>query len=159
MDKNTVCDMYNRYSTEIFRFALTMVRETEEASDIMQETFLRALEENKLRYVNGTQRAWLYKVTRNLCYDRLRRRKKEGDFLFTADEVLTPAPESPSQAEFILILSALDELNRQIVSLKIIGNLTHAEIAGVMGMTVHAVKKRYERSLRKLKEIYVEQGY
>ena len=36
--------------------------------------------------------------------------------------------------------------------MKIVGGLTHREIAKAMGMTEHAVKKRYERSIQKLRE-------
>ena len=35
--------------------------------------------------------------------------------------------------------------------MKILGNLTHAEIASVLHMTVHSVKKRYERAIKKLR--------
>lgn len=60
--------------------------------------------------------------------------------------------ELQRQYEYLELISSLDEKEQEIVTLKIVGGLTHREIAKAMGMTEHAVKKRYERAIQKLRE-------
>ena len=57
---------------------------------------------------------------------------------------------------FMEMIADLNEVEREIISLKIIAGLTHREIARVLHMTTGSVKKRYERALNKLKANYEE---
>lgn len=50
------------------------------------------------------------------------------------------------------MIAPLSEKEQQIVTLKIVGNLTNREIGRVMGITEQAAKKRYQRAIEKLRE-------
>lgn len=135
---------YKTYRVGIYRFALSMLKEPSRAEDVLQETFLRLLMGPQLQFEPGMEKAWLYRVARNLCYDVLRAQKKEmaveKEYAVTSD------------LDFIELIVPLSKTEREIVSLKILGNLTHKEISAVLHLTVHGTKKRYERAIRKLKE-------
>lgn len=145
MNKETVYNWYGLYGTGIFRFALSILREPQLAEDVLQETFLRLLSSKRLPDP-GSEQAWLYRVARNLCYDILRRKKRE-----TEEPAAVSAPPEQSW-EFIELISPLNETEREIVSLKFIGGLSHREIAKITGSTVHSTKKRYERAIQKLRK-------
>lgn len=142
MNQSKIQQWYEQYKTGIFRFALSILKDRALAEDVLQETFLKLLSGRYTVY-EGKEQAWLYKVARNLCYDILRNRGREVEL--AASQIREPYG-------YIDLISGLDLTEREIVTLKIVGGLTHKEIARVMGLTVHATKKRYERAIQKLRE-------
>lgn len=136
---------YEQYRTGIYRFSLSILKDPQLAEDALQETFLRLLS-GKGNPDPGKEQAWLYRVARNICYDTLRKRKRE-----TEEATNAPAPDAQNW-EFLELIAPLSPKEQEIVSLKIIGGLTHKEIAKVMGLTTAGAKKRYERAIQKLRK-------
>ena len=97
-------------------------------------------------------------IAHHTAIDMLREKKRE----LPKEEVEIKDSESISmeemtdkeagEEEFLRLLGTLKEVDRQIISLHLIGELKHKEIAGVLDMSVDAVKKRYERAIKKLAE-------
>ena len=144
--RNWVERLYADHATEVFRLALVILRDQTRAEDVLQETFLKVQQTRALPGA-GKERAWLMAIARNATYDALRRDSREVP---TEDAVLQlHAPEI--SWEYTDLLEGLSVLERDIVSLHIIGGLTHKEIARMLGMSVHGEKKRYERALEKLR--------
>jgi len=141
-----VCDWYEAYHIMLYRFALSILRSPQQAEDVVQETFVKLLTGKFSSPTPGKEKAWLFKVARNLCFDILRKRTMELELM---PEITAPAGEN---WEFIELISPLAQSEQEIVSLKFIGGFTHGEIAKITGTTVHASKKRYERAIRKLRE-------
>lgn len=144
MNHEVIRGWYEQYKTGIFRYALSIVKEPEAAEDVLQEVFVRLLS-GKGFPQPGKEQAYLYRMARNLCYDQLRRRKRYG-----GESEQTGNTEG--SYAYIELISQLDRKEQEIVTLKIVGGLTHREIAGIMGLTEHAAKKRYERAIQKLRE-------
>lgn len=142
MNPYQINEWYERYKTGIFRYALSILKDSALAEDVLQETFLKLLT-GKYTIQEDKAQAWLYKVARNLCYDILRKRSRE--------QKVRVAAVMESYA-YIDLIASLDLSEREIVTLKIVGGLTHKEIAKIMGLTEHAAKKRYERAIHKLRE-------
>ena len=144
MHRAKIENWYEQYKTGLFRYAFTLVKELETAEDVLQEIFLRLLA-GKNFPEPGKEQAYLYRMARNLCFDHLRRQKR------LAQE---PAQISSEQGQYayIELISTLDSREQEVVTLKIVGGLTHREIAKVLGLTEHAAKKRYERAIQKLRE-------
>lgn len=143
MDKTLIHSWYEQYKTGIYRYALSILKDVQLAEDVLQETFLRLLS-GKYTVQPGKEQAWLYKVAHNLCHDILRKRNWETGEL--------PEAAGRESYEYIDLIAGLDATEREIVTLKIVGGLNHKEIASVMGLTLHASKKRYERAIQKLRE-------
>lgn len=137
--------LYEAHHVGIFRYALSILKDPAAAEDVTQETFVRLLTSG-IRYTPGKEQAWLYKVARNLCVDLLRTQKRESG------PRQAPAAPQESRWAYIEMLSCLTPKDREIISLKIIGGFTHREIAGILGLTVHGTKKRYERAIRTLRQ-------
>ena len=140
--------LYEKHKTGIFRYALSILKSPTLAEDVLQETFVRLLQRNTPRSATDNVQAWLYRVARNICYDLLRKNKRETE---PSDAV------SSAQFGYIELIQPLTPKEQEIVSLKILGNLSHKEIASVLGLTVHGTKKRYERSILKLRESMKEE--
>lgn len=145
MNHPFVYSWYEQYKTGIFRFALSILKDPQLAEDVLQETFLRILS-GKGNPDPGKEQAWLYRVARNICYDILRKRKRE-----TQEVSIAPAA-AEANWEYLALIAPLSPKEQEIVSLKILGGLTHKEIAKVLGITTAGAKKRYERAISKLRE-------
>lgn len=143
MNQELVYSWYEQYKVGLFRFALSILKDPQLAEDTLQETFLRILS-GRGNPAPGKEQAFLYRTARNICYDILRKRKREA-----AEAPDSPAP--PDSWEFLELIAPLSQKEKEIVSLKIIGGLTHREIAAVIGTTTAGAKKRYERAIQKLR--------
>ncbi len=152
--------IYEERKQELFRFLYVMLGEKQAAEDALQETFLKAYL-HRSRYIEMKQeKAWLFQIARNTAYDMLRKRLRE--FPMEKEEMEDVLERNSVQEElyekliYMEMMAELKEIEREIVSLKIIAGLTHKEIAKVLRMTTGSVKKRYERALAKLKAKYEE---
>ena len=144
MHRQRIHQWYEQYKDGLFRFALFILKDTESAEDVLQEVFLRLLS-GRYAPEPGKEQAYLYRAARNLCYDELRRRKRHT-------EAAKTHPAGEETYAYIELLAPLNPKEQEIVTLKIVGGLTHREIARVMGMTEQAAKKRYIRAIEKLRE-------
>lgn len=143
-NRERIFKWYEQYKTCLFRYALSLLKDPDGAEDVLQEIFLRLLA-GKNFPEPGKEQAYLYRMARNLCFDHLRRQKR------LAQEPAQISSEQ-SQCAYIELISMLDSREQEVVTLKIVGGLTHREIAKVLGLTEHAAKKRYERAIQKLRE-------
>lgn len=152
--------IYEKRRQELFRFLYVLLGEQQAAEDALQETFLKAYL-HRSKYVEmQKEKAWIYQIARHTAYDMIRKRHKE--FPIEKDQmysVLEKKIQNDDFCEHLLymeMMKYLNEVEREIVSLKIIAGLTHREIAKIFHMTTGSVKKRYERALNKLKVKYEE---
>ena len=111
---------------------------------VLQETFLRLLTRPAPGLTADNAQAWLYRVARNLCMDILRR---------PGEEYTHSAPIVPDEYAYLELISPLSLQEQEIITLKIVGNLSHREIAAVLHTTPAAAQKRYERAIQKLREM------
>lgn len=144
MHKQMVYRWYQQYKTSLYRFALSILKDSYLAEDVLQEAFVRMLGLNRLPDSEKAQ-AWLYRVVRNICYDILRKQKRE------VCETSDTAASGEVNWEFVEMIAPLPQKDQEILALRFIGGFTHKEIAQIMGMTVHSTKKRYERAIQKLR--------
>ncbi|MEL7013057.1 MAG: RNA polymerase sigma factor [Pseudomonadota bacterium] len=127
-----------------------------EAEDVAQEAMLRLWKiAPDWRRGEAKVTTWLYRVTGNLCTDRLRRRRGIG-----LDEVPEPEDDTPSPADHMqanaraealqAALARLPERQRQAVVLRHIEEFGNPEIAEIMNISVEAVESLIARGKRAL---------
>lgn len=143
MNQSLIYRWYEQYKNGIFRYALSITKDPLLAEDILHDTFLKLLS-GGIRCASGKEQAWLYRIARNLCYDHLRRAKREQSYMEIRSQL-------DGRFEYIDLISSLSPVEQEIVTLKIIGGLTHKEIGSVLGISSSATQKRYERAISKLR--------
>lgn len=148
-----------RLTPVALRFALRMLAgDRAEAEDVAQEAVLRLWKAaGSWRQGQAKVTSWLYRVTANLCTDRLRRRGRQGPPLDAIDEPPDLAPgaaeamtQAARAAALDAALAALPERQRQAVVLRHIEGLSNPEIAAVMDIGVEAVESLTARGKRAL---------
>lgn len=144
MDRTRISSWYEQYKNSIFRYALSITKDPYLAEDVLHDTFVKLLSPG-VSCSPGKEQAFLYRIARNLCYDHLRKAKRELQH--------TQAPSNwECQYDYMLLISTLSPKEQEIVTLKIVGGLTHREIGSVLGITAKAAQKRYERAIATLRE-------
>ena len=141
---NRIYDLYEKHKTGIYRYILSITHDPFIAEDVLQDTFVQLLKDG-ICFEPGKEQAWLYKVARNKCFNIMKRQQRHT-------ELHSPTiSSSATNWEFVEMISSLTAIEQEIVTLKIIGDFSHKEIAKITGLSVPATKKRYERAIQKLR--------
>lgn len=141
--------LFRAHSDSLYRFARVVLREPQDAEDVVQTAFLRLL--NHLN--NGGNRSnlkgWLFAVTANLCRDQLRRRKRWIPWLPEHEELLTAPPGGPGedpQAQFLATIRTLRPRDRMLLALRAQG-LSYRQIAAAAGIRETSVGRLLARAM------------
>ena len=147
----------------IFRYIMNMVRDTAEAEDLTQETFLRAYRRRDSLRDEGAQTAWLYRIATHVSLDRLRQyaRRAPKETETDLDQVDVAEPDTPSLQQEIeqdemsecvqSYLNRLSDSYRAAILLHDMHELTAPEIAQLLGVSVDTIKIRLHRARNKLR--------
>ena len=146
----------------IFRYIMSMVRDTAEAEDLTQETFLRAHQRRDSLRDEGAQTSWLYRIATHVCLDRLRQyaRRSPKESEADLDEIDVPEPDTPSLQQTLerdemsgcvqRYFNRLSDSYRSVILLHDMHELTAPEIAQLLGESLATIKIRLHRARRKL---------
>lgn len=157
-DQTAFRKLVERHRERIYRVALGMLRNPDDAMDAVQEVFIRIharLNDFKGESAFGT---WLVRVTVNYCIDR-QRRQKTWDARFVVDnEWEGVSEESPERlfmnaqtgAALQRALAELGEEHRTAILLREVNGLAYEEIAEVMGCPKGTVMSRLHHARKKL---------
>lgn len=144
MDKR-IYELYEKYKAGIYRYILSITHDRQLSEDVLQDTFLQLLK-NGICFEPGKEQAWLYKVARNKCFNLLKRQQRQTKIQAPLQVQTTPS------WEYLEMIASLATTEQEIVTLKIVGGLSHREIARIIGLSVPATKKRYERAIQRLRK-------
>ena len=155
--------LVRRYRRPLLKHAAYLLRNHEDAFDVTQEVLIRALHEERRYQDDFRIRPWLYRVTTNLCFNRLRDTKRRRAILETMEMPKTTLAIQPiavfrSQQQEA-ILKAMDQLSahhRTILKLRYYRDLSYAEIAEVLNVKLGTVMSRLSRARRRLMDVLPE---
>jgi RNA polymerase sigma-70 factor, ECF subfamily len=144
----------------VFKVAFAIVRNAEDAEDVVQETFLRAFRSGEADKVER-MRAWLARIAWRLAVDRMRKRPRNREANNPEHLLRFPSPrpcaeESLLHAERAALLErlihGLPEDFRAPLQLSTVEGMTSAEIAEVLGVLESSVRTRLSRARKLLRE-------
>jgi RNA polymerase sigma-70 factor (ECF subfamily) len=147
--------LYERHSGRIFGYCLSLLGSREEAEDAVQTTFMNVQRGLDRGVVPQFELAWLFKIARNVCYNRSesssrRRRVESVHDLDTLQDVLATPERSvgPSVGELTRALGSIPERQRRALLLREFQGMSYEEIAGELGVSVAAVETLLFRARR-----------
>ena len=147
-DKRAATDMViRRFRERLYYHALYIVKSPDEAYDVVQEVFIRAIREPRFFDDDFRIRAWLFRVTSNLCFNQVRDRNRRGAILDAA-----PREES-AHGEVLAAMDKLSEEHKDILVLRYYDDLSYAEIADVLDIKLGTVMSRLSRARTRLAEV------
>ena len=147
-------DLYERHFEELRRYCLQLSRSGDVAFDLVQETFLKALEREELLLSLSAeqQRAWLYKAARNLFLDGVRRSallQRKQKLLLDEEEQME---SGFSRTETELLLLRLPAEDRTLFRLRYLEGYSAVELAEMFDMPAATVRTRLLRARQSLKK-------
>jgi len=162
-DPHAFKDVVDAYSPRVYRLALSMLRDPDEAEDVLQETFLSVYRGLGTFRGDSGLGTWIYRIATNASLMRLRRRRRDAAYLQEppddgSDLAVTPPvadwawdPERAALTGEIrqVMDEAVGELSeglRLVFLLRDVEGLSTAEVADTLGLTEAAVKSRLHRA-------------
>lgn len=152
------------YINSLYHMALRMTRNTQDAEDLVQETYLKAYRFFH-RFQKGTNcKAWLFKILNNTYINSYRKRVKEPKIESISDNPFYETPETILDVEEELIkritqqeikeaLGKLPEEFRSVVILSDLEGFSYKEISEILDCPIGTVMSRLHRGRSRLKEI------
>ena len=143
--------LFEQHGTALYRFCRCTLRRTDEAEDVVQETFLKLLQHLRDSGDSTNLRAWLYTVAANACRDRLRTRRRwlpwQAEF---DDRPARPTAVEPDLRRATDALRTLAPRDRLLLSLRVHG-LSYREIAAAAGIREVSVGRLLARAVGRWK--------
>jgi len=164
-DRDAFDVLVARHQRAVYRVCFRFVRDHAEASDAMQDAFVKAWRALPRFKRDAAFATWLYRVTVNTCLSRLAARRPPlvalADAAIVADPRESQATSLLQQEQAAAVRRAVDRLpdrQRATVILRVFHDLPHADIAAVLGSSVGSVKANFFHALRNLRRLLGEDG-
>jgi RNA polymerase sigma-70 factor, ECF subfamily len=163
-DDDAFRELVERHGRAVFRVAYRITGRTEDAEDVVQETFLRAYRQLDKFEARANLRTWLHRIASNCAVDLLRARPKreiaeEPEALEraagTAGDGLPPPDRSllgvQIKERLAGAMALLTDMERAAFTLRHYEGLSIDEIAGILGLKTGAAKHSIFRAVRKVR--------
>ncbi len=165
-DEAAITQLVHEHQLGVFRFAFSILNDPSEANEATQDVFITVLKALKAYKATTSFKAWLYKITLNICRSRLRKRKTQERLhnrLKSIIEVRSQA--SPSLEETVIFkeedevlwesLCTLGEKHRIPLVLRYYHDFKIAEIAELMNIKEGTVHSRLSTGRERLRSILI----
>lgn len=165
-DKAAFEELYRQTSSAVYGFALSILKNQQDAEDVMHDTFLRIYAYAEKYRPRGKPMAWVLTIVRNLSYNRLRQQKTDPFINGHENTGISPANEHAIgddtvkvATDRVVLEAAMKNLSsdeRQIVVLHAVTGMTYKEIADLLEMPAGTVMSKYSRAMKKMKSVLNE---
>lgn len=163
-DKTGLKEIYEAYIGYIYRIVYEILQNKENAEDVTSDFFIRLWDKAEQFKPGSGHKGYLATMARNMAIDFIRKHRKEELKALLQD--IEPEPEEEKMEESVIqnltvkeALGRLKPSERQIVSLKVLGELTFKEIAGIMEIPMGTVTWKYQNAIKKLRRCGYEQEF
>ena len=157
MDKNTAEKLYEAFYMKVFSYVCTLTLDHEDAVEITQETFFRAITTSKEFRGESDSYTWLCAIAKNLFIDETRRRSRMEDVpleeqVDTGKDFEKSLMNADTSIRIHRILHELEEPYKEVFQLRVFGELSFSQIASIFHKTESWARVTYHRARMKLKE-------
>jgi RNA polymerase sigma-70 factor (ECF subfamily) len=159
-DRKALGAWLQHYEDAIYRFAIRMCGDEENAKEVLQESLLAAAKNVASFRGDAAPTTWLFTIARSFCSKQRRRRKDEPASYVPLDaeeldrRPIVDASRTPDEAAegrqldraIAAAIESLDAAQREVLVLRDVEGLSAAEVAAILGISVEAVKSRLHRA-------------
>ena len=150
--------IYKQYFETVNKYLFCLTHNSDISEELTQETFYRAVK--KINTFKGDCKisVWLCQIAKNLWYDELKKNKKiqnseEEMFSIEAEEKIEDKVIlNESKVELYKKIQKLDKQTREVIYLRITGELSFKEIGDILNKTENWARVTFYRGKQKLKE-------
>ena len=155
-NENYFNKLYEKYNMLIYGIAFSILKNRENSEEVVQKVFIKIWEMEKEKLPRSSEATWLYTLTKNETLNFLKNLKLEENiediyYLTDEDEEIKNVVDQDS---FNRIISKLDMKEQEIISLKLISNLSFMQISQILNIPIGTVKWKYYKSMHTLKLLF-----
>ncbi len=168
--KSVFQELYENYHKDVFQFLYYMVKNREQAEDLVQEVYIKVMNSYDRFKGDSSEKTWLFSIARHVAIDHFRKQKRkrnrvleffdwgEKGHLIQDDQ---PEPEDVAlqNEEIQKVYRCLDHCSvdqRSVIILRYIQSMSIHETAEILGMSVSKVKTTQHRGMKTLQKLMQE---
>lgn len=146
-------ELYKNYSKLVFGVIYSILKNTDETEDVLQNVFIRLFKLDNENLPTKSHLTWLYSVAKNETINYIKKHSKEKNFenLYEISDNDTEIEKALDKEYFNNLIKNLPKKQQEILSLKIVSNLSFKEIANILNMKIPTVQWHYYKSLNTIK--------
>lgn len=145
--------IYHETKHAVYAMVLPILKDSSLAEDAMQDTYIKMIEKidqynPKYKFIN-----WLLTIAKNIAIDMLRKQKETAiDSQENLDLFISQESSVEKQMITEYYLSLLPDEEKQIVLLKVVGDLKHKDIAKILDKPIGTITYLYQKALTTIKD-------
>lgn len=154
-DKQALNTLYNEISKSVYGFALSITKNTYDAEDVLQETFITIYRKAQEYQPREKPMAWIFTIARNYALMKIREQGKTAQLdenQIENSDAFDRIENVEQKALLQALLKTLNDNERQIVMLHTVGKMKNREIGELLKLPVNTVLSIYHRAIKKLRE-------
>lgn len=142
--------LYERHGAVLLAYALSLLRDRPAAEDVLHQVFMKLLQKRVV--VNGQPLHYLYRAVRNTALNHRRHISREREYAPNGRWLESPSGMEETGLALQSALAELPEEQRELMILRVWGEMTFEEAAAVLEISPNTAASRYRYALAKLKE-------
>ena len=159
MDNSVFDRLYEQYHNDVFKFLIYLMRDRDQAEDLMHEVYVRVLRAYAGFEGNSSEKTWLFSIAKNVAIDHFRkntvRRKHAFDQFDWEKSELVATGTLPDEltvlneemSELLAVLDTCTGDQKLVIQMRFIHDLSIAESAEILGWTEGKVKTTQHRAI------------
>ena len=145
--------LYKGYRNLVYGIAFSLLKNKHDSEDIVQTVFTKVYSIDKSKLPSKNEASWLYSVTKNETLNFMKKKKDDIslDDIYEIPDNNNEITKLIDQDNYNSLISKLDNIEKEIVSLKILANFSFEEIGKLLNKPTGTIKWKYYKSINTLK--------
>lgn len=145
--------LYSKYNKTVYGIAFSILKNKPDSEDVVQTVFTKIYTLEKDKLPKDKIGSWLYSVTKNETLLLLRKKDNNVNLedIYSIKDENNEIYKFISQDSYNRLINSLNPKEQEVVSLKLLSNLTFKEIGSLLGESTNTVKWRYYKAIHTLK--------
>ena len=155
MEKAKIDEIYQKNAAMIYKYLCGLSHDTQLAEELTQETFFQAIKGIDKFRGDCKVSVWLCQIAKIFLYNELEKRSMHktvelDDTMPSGENIESKCLNRLEKVEVFRLIHNLDDVTREVVHLRLTGELQFSEIASIMGKTENWARVTYYRGKQKL---------
>ena len=155
MNKEKMDEIYRENARTIYKYLCSLTGDSKVAEELTQETFFQAVKGIDRFRGDCKVSVWLCQIAKNLWYKELKKRSTDktaplDDAMLSGENVENKSLDRLEKMEIFHLMHGLDDMTREVMYLRLTGELQFSEIAEIMGKTENWARVTYYRGKQKI---------
>lgn len=151
-------EIYKEHSNAVYKYLFCLTGNDELSEELTQETFSIAVKEIKKFKGNCKVSVWLCQIAKHLWYKELKKNKRNTSLediedLQDGEQLEDIILKKEEKLKLYKDIQKLDEKSKELIYLRMVGNLSFTEIGEILGKTPNWARVNFYRAKQKIKEV------